>query len=258
MILRNLSIIQKNNIKCVISDGGLFSKITRAVEDVELKVLDVNSIESIELVNNDNRVPVNLFDFIYVNHSVISDLTVNGLNVTYKDEIPQVVLDRIKIILSKLVIKNNITEELNKIQSELLIDKDVLGVHLRLGSDMNFWHGNIYGMKYLNDYVNAIDTEFNKGIYRKIYVASDNDVALSRLMDIYGDKLLYYKFLRSKKEEITIEEIGNYLSDEQMMVDTFIDMLLLSKTGQLIHRVSNFANMVKMYSYTLPNKTILI
>ena len=252
------------NIEINIGGGGIFSKLMLAFQAIDTQILDVNDIESVTFNNVDERIDneINIYEFIYKQTNVEPDnILIPHLGCeVYHDEIPQYNLDRLRIIISKLELNDELIISYNEIKKDILNDSGTLGVHVRLGSDMNYWHGDIYGNKYISDYIKAIDEETKKNSYDYVYVACDNEESLSELIKVYGNKIKYHNdFIRS--EQVNDDEynfLSSNLTNKKMWMDTFIDMLLLSECGTLIHRVSNFANMSKIYSKHITNKSILI
>jgi hypothetical protein len=230
---------------------GIMSQLMSIIQTVESKIKLLDDIENIVISNTKN----NPFDHIFVqnklpdNYIVINIIPYNA----HRDTIPSDKLLRYKTIKSKLILNNEITERFDKIKNELLIDKTFMGVHIRL-TDMNAAHGKIYGYTYFDDFVQAINSTMETGEYTKIFIASDSQESVSKLRNIYHDAMVCCDdFIRVKDDykDWTLFIKTNQPSNKKWIQDVFIEMLLLSECGGLVHRVSNFANVAKIYSNTI-------
>ena len=230
---------------------GIMSQLMSIIQTIEVKIESPDDIENIVILNTKK----NLFDHIFVqnklpdNHIVINIEPHNA----HREAIPSNKLLRYKTIKSKLILNNEITERFDKIKKELLIDKTFLGAHIRL-TDMNAAHGNVYGYTYFDDFLQKINYAMESGEYSKIFIASDSQESVSKLRNIYHDAIVCRDdFIRVKEDHKnwTLFVKTNPPSNEKWIQDAFIEMLLLSECGGLIHRVSNFANMAKIYSNTI-------
>ena len=234
------------NINCYVQGGGIFSKL--------------NEINNINIINKDDRIDlsINPFKYIYIQNEIITNLNINCVPIrAYHNIIPNEDLIKLKIVKSKLIINDNIIKKYNEIKNNLSLNASYLGVHIRL-TDMNKIHPE-HGIYSFNDYVNSINEEMKCNIYDKIFVASDNRESIFKLKKIYGNMIISYDdFLRVNGENDDISNlILSNFNNINFWEDTFIEMLLLSECGTLIHRVSNFANMTKIYANTI-NKIILL
>ena len=238
------------NIKVNTNGGGPFSKFMVAIQSLSSIVENVDSINDIYItfghVNPFNHVLEQKKD---LNFDLVIDAMKNHQerykkygSQTYKDLNNSRDLLKLKKICSKLKIKNNILEKINK-----NIDSNTLGVHVRL-TDMNGSHPE-YGVYTINDYISKIKEILSeKKEIKKIFISSDNDISLNKLKPMLLNMGLevYYNEVsnRSKKEDD--KNYTRYLrtneNSEKLWVDSFLDMLSLSKCGDIICRVSNLNN----------------
>jgi len=249
------------------STNGIFSKLMIVFQNIEMYIINkiryipVDEIESINIINFDKRIDfaINPYRWIYVQDNKEPDLIIDCIGApVYKDMIPTNELIRLKTIISKLSINNEIIEKFNDIKNNLFIDKKYLGVHVRL-TDMNVFHSNLYGIKTTNDYIEMIDKVMKNNKYDKIFIASDNNESLKKLENRYGDLIVYYdNFLRveGEKDDLYTMVIKNF-SNKKLWVDSFIEMLLLAQCDGLIHRVSNLDNVAKIYSNNIKETYII-
>ena len=244
------------NVCCNVEFGGsLFSRLMLIFQELIFSVNDLNSIENIKMNISDSNfgyIP-NQFNWIYQeNNNVIYDTFITSkFRGTYTNDIPQNDLLKLKIIKSKLIINDFIINKINNIKSELSLDENCLGVHIRL-TDMNSLHP-FFGVFSIDDFIRKIENEIETKSYSKIFIASDNYQSICRLKEIFGDKIIFYTdCVRAHNEIDPLPYVFNY---KKLWEDNFIDMFLLSECSTLIHRVSNFANCSKIYSNTI-NKVI--
>jgi len=106
---------------------------------------------------------------------------------------------------------------------------------------MNMGHGNIYGVKNTNDYLNKIKSLNHEG---NIFVASDNNESIFKLEREFGSKVVYVKdMLRGKNEDenTSFLQLSKTLQ-KTLIIQAFIEMLLLAKCGLLLGTSSNLTN----------------
>lgn len=245
------------NILCVTDfEIGMMGQLMIILENIEANLETVDHIKNIVITNTRKRINANPFEHIFITNEPITnyDLVYNiSCMPVYYNVIPSDKLLRYKTVISKFILNSEITDRFNKIKNELLINDTFLGVHVRL-SDMNTAHGSTYGCVYFENFVKCIDYAMNTNEYTKIFIASDTQEAISKLKNIYGDRMVCYDdFIRIKEENGDL--IGfiaaNLPINKKWIQDTFIEMLLLAECGGFIQRVSNFANVVKVYSNTI-------
>jgi hypothetical protein len=248
------------NVECPIYGGGIFSKVMLLFQITEQHVGHLSSLFSIYAVNLDDRIDstLNPFDFIFEQKRMgYEEIMKYHTYPSFRESIPPYYLDRLQKIAAKLKINPEVKSKFDEIHNSLNFDNNVLGVHLRL-TDMNTLHGDDYGNKTFNDYIKVIDSYLKENDVKQIYVAADNNESLNKLIDRYGNKILYYRdFFRPDNEDATVNFQLDNFSDKKLWQDSFIDMLLLAQTNVLIHRVSNFANAAKVFSKTI-TKSIVI
>jgi hypothetical protein len=87
----------------------------------------------------------------------------------------------------------------------------------------------------------------------KIFVASDNYESIEKLIKIYGNQINFVpNMLRVNKEEDNSYEFQiENLSNPSFWIESFLDMILLSKCSTLICRTSNFSNASVCFSNTI-------
>lgn len=224
-----------------IAGGGVFSKIIQCgFQNLMDKSFDKCYFNSI-----DNRLSINPFDYIFRQQINNGESFTLKHKPPYTTNIPEEDRLKLKQITSKFDLHFDIINQYSEIQKTLMINHDYLGIHLRL-TDMNNIHGNDYGHKTFEDYLHVIDSALKD--YKKIYVASDNQESINKLISIYGNLITYGNFMRIAGENHDLYQWQiNHLSEKKLWQDTFVDMLILAQCGGLIHRVSNFANAAKIY-----------
>jgi hypothetical protein len=157
-----------------------------------------------------------------------------------------------KKIVSKLELKDSLKNYFDKYQNQINFDEETLGVHIRL-CDMNIVHGLDYGIVTYQEYENCIERFVDKT--NKIFVCSDNNESINKLIKKYGKKINYVpNMIRADTEvENTMQLQINYLNTETFWIESFLDMLLLSKCSSIICRTSNLANASIIFSNSIKN-----
>jgi hypothetical protein len=141
--------------------------------------------------------------------------------------------------------KQSLVDKIDRFCEDNHVNHNTVGVHVRM-NDMNAWHGDQFGFVYYEDYTKHIDILLNDA--HNIFVASDNYETLNKLIERYGDKVVYHKEVRRSEKE---HQEGNHkelrdmghkrLSGYENFVTPFDDLLSLIKCGSLIGRkYSNF------------------
>ena len=251
------------NLLCITNaEIGTMGQLMMTIENIEDKISHLDHIEGITIRNTRERINANPFDHIFIPHNSSTPYTeiyVSPVKHPYRESIPPDRMLKYKTIISKFVINPEITERFENIKNELSINETFLGVHVRL-SDMNAAHANSYGFTYFEDFVTKIDEVMETNEYSKIFIASDTQEAIGKLKTIYGNKMICYDDFDRLKEEYgdLISYIARNLpTNKKWIQDTFIEMLLLGRCGGLIHRVTNFANITKVYSNTIKKEYFL-
>jgi hypothetical protein len=154
-----------------------------------------------------------------------------------------------KVIKEKIVIKKQIHDKIMDFHDKYF-DNDMLAVHVR-GTDkkLEYPHKALP----LQAYLDAISVEIDKKD-RKIYVASDNNEAISAIFKKFGKKrVVVYSSVR----------MGSYFSKDPICLtpatgpkhgeECLIEAMLLSKCNHLICTDSNVSAAALSYS---PNMTV--
>ena len=144
----------------------------------------------------------------------------------------------LKLIASIIKFKKNILEELNRFYNNS--EGKTLGVHIRL-TDMNKYHGDIYGVCEFKDYLKKI-SKIEKQ-YTNIFVASDNVECINILKNIYGKKIKTFNHLSNispYKDDINFynQTLLN-AKNKKAWVEVYLDVLALSKSDFLLCRTSS-------------------
>lgn len=254
------------NIKVNTIGGGIFSKFMVAIQSIN----DICSVESIENIyididrikDNNFKNKLNPFDFVFeqndgLNFDKVIDAYSNHVyrgnkfgNQTYTDIFNSPDLNNLKSICNKIKIKDTI---LNKVTD---INESTLGIHVRL-TDMNVEHP-IYGIHTTDDYIKkTIDILNNNKTLNKIFISSDNEMSIEVIKK--NEQLNKYEIITNKVGNRHIDEkgVGYYsyqvtrMTSENFWIDSFIDMISLSKCSELLYRVSNLNNSSVIFSNTI-------
>lgn len=247
---------ESDNLKLEVNAGGIFSKFIFLIQNI--KKINPN-FKSLYVANLDQRSLVgkqNIFDHIFEQRESSDQVSYVCQPLgNYTKFFPiedSLNLNEYKKIVKRLKFHKNIEDELNFYINSLKIDKNCIGVHIRLG-DMNSTHGNDYGVLFFENFVKEINSIKKEN--QKIFVASDNHESIEKLKCLYGDDVIYVEdFIRgsSEIEDTLILQMENF-KIPKFWKEAFIEMLLLSKCGSLICRTSNLSNVSIIYSETIKN-----
>lgn len=244
-----------NKIKLNIGGGGIFSKMMIAIQNTEMFQY---GLENCYFDTTDQRAlgldGSNPFNFILDQSYDDSYKRIQHNNHKIYDK--EVRLEEsaefgnLKAIASKLKYKQELRVLLDDYLYMLGIDKNTIGVHVRL-CDMNIAHVRDYGYVSFDDYVEAIKRELD--LEGKIFVASDNKESITKLQRLFGSRVVFVKNLIRAETEIEdsskLQE--KHFKEERFWREAFLEMLLLSKCSKLICRTSNLAHMAVISSNTI-------
>jgi len=244
--------------------GGIFSIFTVAIQQILRDISNVEDIENIyieldkprsiypnnRLINTIENESGNPFDFVLDQIKLQPNIvliatplkTYNNHEILYGTE----ELKKLQIICSKIKIKENV---LSKIKND--INEDTLGVHVRL-TDMLEFHKDIHNGGSTEEYISSIKKIISTNKVKNIYVASDNELSLLKLKENFD-------IINNTASNLNKTEYGgdyfNYQLDnmhlEFFWVDSFVDMLSLSRCGTLLYKLSNLNTTSLFFSKTL-------
>jgi hypothetical protein len=250
----------------LINTGGIFSNFHLCLEEIMIHLenneIDINHLKSFKPILNTQHIFRNkkLFEdiFLYDNNQV-KIFNAYDCHITFynaNDDKEKLVL--LKKIVNKNTINPSILNQVNYYKDLFNINENTLGVHLRL-TDMNNFHGDIFGVFTTEDYISKIDEFLNqhKNI-NNVFLASDNILSINKLENYYKNKGIAISYVkdvdfRDNKEVCNYPHyVVNKINEENTdyHVNVFIEMLVLSKCAYLIHRTSDFSNAAIIYSDT--------
>jgi hypothetical protein len=257
-----------DNIIVTTNGGGIFSLYHQAIATI-LKQYEnnINNISSFEIVIDSNHFLKNkkTFDdfFEYENDLVINKNQVKLNRDTdgfiHFTKVDCVYFDKLKLIVCKNKINDKIINIVNNFVNMFNINENTLTVHIRL-TDMNTKHSNQYGVYTFDDYKNEIDKVLkNNSNINNIYVASDNNESIYKLISIYNEKIKIINFENPYRVEKENSDNFNYIVEHlnnmpELPVKVFTEMLIGSKGGYFIGRISDVSNFIILYSDSI--KTI--
>jgi len=164
-------------------------------------------------------------------------------------------LSTLKTILYKNKINTSIEARVVEFCKQYQITNRTLTVHIRL-TDMNTLHTDLYGTRTFDDYKKDIDTLLET--YPEIdtlYVASDNRESIDKLVSLYSSRMPVISFHHEYR--MPNETSDNYqfvLNDINRLPDVpvtvFTELLIGSKGGHFLGRISDVSNFIILYSDT--------
>lgn len=128
-------------------------------------------------------------------------------------------------IIDRLEINSDIVEYVNDFTKEW--NSDVLGVHIRTWhSDYprNMWHDNFLFEQEIDKFQSD----------RKIFLCSDNPQTVDYFKNKYGERIITYPQRLHESSLGSINIFDQYQNNVQLVVDGFIDCLILSKCNTII------------------------
>ena len=235
--------------------GGTFSKFMIAVQSIFNKVGDVDSVESIYVDIDRDRIDperqwelhINPFDFVLEQRPLAHyDLVIPA---TYAPVYPDVLhtpdIGKLRKICKKIKIKKLVWD---KIHPE--VGKDTLGVHVRI-TDMNALHSG-YGTAQTAEYISKITEILSESKYDNIFVASDNQYSLGKIGESFN---IIYNNVGNRAAQEGDASYVHYLRSnsgkEALWVDSCAEMLSLSMCSGLVYKISSLNVASVCYSSSL-------
>jgi hypothetical protein len=255
------------NIKVITYGGGIFSKFMLAIQFINSKIDDVDKINEIYLdldrnIPNGKLGPLHESWMSYVGENnpfnYVLDQNPNCkfdevlrmplpnpfASYSNINKVPE--LHRLKTIVSKLKIKDAVIKKLKPLKGK------VLGIHVRL-TDMDMYHKEYSTGIVSNTFYEATKNIIEKESFDSIFVSSDNDESIEYFkekMDIvYNDVSNRVKYAVDGSGQINLQL--KMSGNEDFWINTFLEMLSLSKCNTLIYRVSNLNNASVLFSQTI-------
>lgn len=241
--------------------GGVFSKVMGIIQFIEKNNLDVNDcyfdILDEKVLNHEKFNPIN-----YILNQEISD-EFEELDIDYTksysvydkiNESPN--FENLKSVVNKLRYNEDFLKLVSDYEEKFSINDETIGIHIRL-SDMNVKHVKEYGTRTFDDFLVELNKEVSDK--SKIFVASDNVESITKLKKIFKESITYVPNLlrvNGENDNSYQLQIDNF-SKKELWVESFLEMMLLSKCSKLVCRTSNLANMAIISSSTI-KKIIMI
>lgn len=169
-----------------------------------------------------------------------------GYSFNFKDEKEREISS--KIISEKLILREEIVEEINCFFEKNLKDKKILGVHKR-GTDIGYHHQ----AKSLGEYFSEIDAI--KDNFDVIFLSTDERIVVDEFEKKYSNVLNYsYDSLSVSKDKpnFKAKTMGGYKTGKDAVLDAYI----LSKCDFLIQTNSNLSNFSLLVNPNLNFKRI--
>ena len=250
------------NILVKTTGGGIFSLFTIAVQSVYNEIKDINNIENIYIevdasrytymnylngVKNETGNPFDyVLDQVKIEPCHVINASPSKIHLDHKLLYQTEEFVKLQAICSKIKIKEKV---LSKINPDICAE--TLGVHVRL-TDMLEFHLDAHKGGDTNQYINSIKNILAENKIKNIFVASDNTYSLDLLKQ-------HYDFINNNVSNINkTQHGGNYfqyqlnnLHTEDFWVDSFVDMLSLSRCGILLNKLSNLNNTSLFFSKSL-------
>lgn len=240
--------MEKYNI--IIKGGGIFSKMMLGAQTA--KHLNINIENCYFTIDGYAENPL---DYI-IDQKLSSDhIPIHQTHYHQYSSTNQIHLnnnfDGLHRIATSLNYRKEFLDLVDAESKKLMINNDTIGVHVRL-TDMNIHHPE-YGIIHYEDYLTSIKNIMSEK--SNLFIASDNNESILKLKHTFGDKIKYVEnMIRAEMEnENTVPFQYDNMTNKDFWVQSFLDMMLLSKCTTLICRTSSLSNMSIMTSKTLRN-----
>ncbi len=216
------------------------------------------------LLYYDNSFGENVFEYYFIPVSEISySDAIQAYNLVYSEErhsqfnlcgnpgylLSEQGIENLALIWNKYFKFNSYTSK--KLEQDLLItpdDNKILGVHIR-GTDFKNKNKNHPIAIHYEQYLEKIKELYTGGGYDKIFVATDEQVVITRLIEIYGNKILFYNdVLRSDNNE-PVHKSSNSRTNHKYLLgyEVLRDMVTLSCCKGFIAGKSQVSLSVRIY-----------
>jgi len=236
--------------------GGTFSKFMVAVDAVIRQIPNVEDIDSLYIDIDRDRIDktrqmnlnLNPFDFVLEQSDDNITRTVKPLNnyINYTNILENPNYKKLSTVCSKLKIKDVVLDRIDN-----SITEDTLGVHVRI-TDMNLMHPE-YGKPSTKDYIKKINELTNEKKFKNIFVASDNKKSIELIGNDF-DILFNNVNNRSKHEHGGLNHttyLRRQSGESQFWIDSFVEMISLSRCGELLYKMSSLNSASVLFSNTI-------
>jgi|688.fasta_scaffold30967_5 hypothetical protein len=233
--------------------GGIFSKFMRLIQYTQQENLIVENtyLDVIDTMFNINE---NMIDYCIQQEQMPNvEITECSNYETFdkKNRIESSIrIITFKSMCEKIIFTKKLNDLIELYTQKFVFDSNTIGVHIRL-CDMNIMHAENYGKYNFENFTNKLDKILTPE--SKIFVASDNNESLKKLELIYGDKIFFVpNMIRVDKEDDNSYQLQvDNLSNPDFWIESFLEMILLSKCSKLICRTSNLSNASLCFSKTI-------
>lgn len=222
MTIDNIVTIKKecglsNRIKSILSALRSYDKVNTIVEADSYIFPDITLVD--ELINP--FIDWRLYVFPEEEHYIENYKTIDFLY----EKVPEYFVQEYVKIIDNLKINPDILSYVNNFIKNW--DSDMLGVHIRSWhSDYprSMWHSNSL-------FENEIDKFPND---KKIFLCSDNPEVIKHFINKYDERIITYPQTMHERVLGSVNPFEQYHNNIQLVVDGFIDCLLLSKCSTII------------------------
>jgi len=244
------------NVKINISAGGVFSKFMFGIQNAEALNPEISNFyfNNVDNRAKSNNFSQNPFDFVINQNYNNNYIDFNAIHLGNYSKFNPIEhsnkLNNFKKIITKIKLTDKLSNLVKDYEKQIQFTQNTVGIHIRL-CDMNIVHGKDYGVLQYQDFDNCLKQTINEK--SKIFVASDNMQSIEKLKEQYGDRIFYIpNMIRASTEvEDTTHFQEKLLGSESIWLESFLEMLLLSKCQTLICRSSNLANASIIFSNTM-------
>jgi hypothetical protein len=224
--------------RCLANFNDLYDYDLKFVGETFLSGLDVSNSEFHSEYQASVQNDYTMYNRTFLHDKMLGGkLHINNLNIinNESENILLVTNNFIKCVtenenrksLVEMTFKKELLELSNKYIIENGIDKNTIGAHIR-GTDLKQHNP-------LGAYLNQIESRLSSDINQIIFVSSDDSEIESTVKDRFGDRVICRmrkKYVEKKNKNNSW--LNNTNTTVEMMKDSIIDLIILSKTNFII------------------------
>ena len=158
-------------------------------------------------------------------------------------------IDQMSIIMRKyLHFNTDVKKYINKYISALEITDNILGVHIR-GTDYRSNYKNHPVFLGSEDYYEKIDGALKKHGFKKLFLATDDEILLDEFIRHYGEEqIIYSKNVERGRGQVGIHTNQNKTKTPYYLgLDVIGDMCALSSCGGIVSGMSQVSLIARIY-----------
>lgn len=153
-----------------------------------------------------------------------------------------------RIIRTYIRLKPSVKEEIEKSNQALLKGKKTLGVHVR-GTDFKWNYNGHPVCVTAEEYLEEACKLMMENNYEQVFLATDEQNAVEKFSDVFGDKLIYYQDVTRSNGKVTVmkSELERDNHHYLLGLEVLRDALALADCDGLLAGLSQVSYAVRFY-----------